>query len=421
VTTGSGVSIELRALTKLYGAKPQRGLALLRDGVTRQDLTRHGYVLALNDVDLKVHSGEIYVVMGLSGSGKSTLVRCINRLVEPTAGQVLIEGLDITQLRHRELRQVRVHRLGMVFQQFALFPHLTILENIAFGLRVMGVSRQERRSRASEALHLVGLAGWGDRKPRELSGGMQQRVGLARALALNTPILLMDEPFGSLDPLIREEMQGELLRLRKSLNKTVVFITHDLHEAITLGSRVAILRNGEIVQEGCPTDIILKPKDKYVEAFVREVNILKILRADQALDDTGPVLRMSDWGTTRCLAAEVAADRPIVVLDGEGRPVGTLDASRTQVGVTGRLADLASPDFVRLSHDALVNSHLAEIAEARRPVIIVDVRERYLGVITGQSIIKAIATVRRPIEGTEPIVTDDTTGISTAGRRLSNG
>jgi glycine betaine/proline transport system ATP-binding protein len=233
----------------------------------------------------------------------------------------------------------------------------------------------------------------------------------------------MDEPFGSLDPLIREEMQGELRRLRKSLNKTVVYITHDLHEAIALGSRVAILRDGEIVQEGHPTDIVLRPKGKYVEAFVRDVNILKILRADQALDHICPVLRMSDVGAARSLAAEPHAN-PIVVLDGEGRPVGTLHANRVGEGrATGRWPDLVSQDFVRLSHDALVYSHLAEIAAALRPVLVVDAHNRYLGAITGQSIVKAIATVRRPIDETEstgPTAADGAITIAAAGRVLSN-
>lgn len=278
-------AIRLENLCKVFGVDPEAGVRLMKDGMSYADLTKRGYVAALRNINLHVDPGEIYVVMGLSGSGKSTLVRCINRLIDPTAGSVWIGNEDITRLSDRELRSIRTTKIAMVFQRFALLPHLSVLDNIAFGLRVAGIPKKERRDRAYAALELVGLSGWGDRKPRQLSGGMQQRVGLARALAIETPILLMDEPFGALDPLLREDLQQELLDLQAKLKKTIVFITHDLAEALTLGNRIAIVRSGEIVQEATPSTIVTSPVDSYVEAFVKEVNVLKILRIKDAYDE----------------------------------------------------------------------------------------------------------------------------------------
>lgn len=327
-------AIRLENLCKVFGANPEAGVRLMNEGMSYADLAKRGHIAALRNINLHVDPGEIYVVMGLSGSGKSTLVRCINRLIDPTSGSVWIGDKDITTLSDRELRSIRTKEIAMVFQRFALLPHLSVLDNIAFGLRVVGIPKKERRERACAALELVGLSGWGDRKPRQLSGGMQQRVGLARALAIETPILLMDEPFGALDPLLREDLQQELLDLQAKLKKTIVFITHDLAEALTLGNRIAIVRSGEIVQEATPSTIVTSPVDSYVEAFVKEVNVLKILRIKDAYDENfsrqdlekarqaGYPVRGDELIST--YMDRIAAGGQLIGLNGQGIPEGVV-------------------------------------------------------------------------------------------------
>lgn len=280
------LAIRVEGLTKVFGPQPRRALERIERGCSRGELLREtGHVLAVDRLSLVVGRGEVFAVMGLSGSGKSTLIRCINRLVEPTSGRIFVDDLDITTLPRPALLRLRSEKLGMVFQHYALLPHRTVLDNVAFGLEVQGIPRAARHEKAREALRQVSLEGWEGRLPAELSGGMQQRVGLARALALNPPILLMDEPFSGLDPLIRKEMQRELLALQQRLRKTIVFITHDLDEALTLGDRICVLRDGRIEQEGTPQEIVLAPSSDFVGAFVRDVNVLKVLTVESAMDE----------------------------------------------------------------------------------------------------------------------------------------
>ncbi|MER8849406.1 quaternary amine ABC transporter ATP-binding protein [Mesorhizobium australicum] len=285
-------AIEIKDLYKIYGGNPEVKLDRLRSGAADPD-EGSGFV-ALNNINMTIETGKIFVVMGLSGSGKSTLLRCINRLIDPTAGQIVVNGQDVTKAGKKELRQIRSSMIGMVFQHFALLPHMSVIDNVAFGLRVAGVGRKERRERAGKALELVGLSGWDNRKPSNLSGGMRQRVGLARALVMDTPVLLMDEPFSALDPLIREEMQQELLRLQSTLNKTIVFVTHDLNEAAMIGDRIAILLKGEVVQEGQPIDIVLSPTSDYVRDFVRGIDVFKVLSAGQVMDAVCPPMELAN-------------------------------------------------------------------------------------------------------------------------------
>jgi glycine betaine/proline transport system ATP-binding protein len=284
----STAAIEIRNLYKIYGPNPKLVLDRLRS--RSEEAVEPGHVIGLKNINLSIAPGKICVIMGLSGSGKSTLLRCINRLIEPTGGEIFIKGREITKANKRELREMRSSMIGMVFQHFALLPHMSVIDNVAFGLRVAGVSRKERRERAGKALELVGLSGWGDHKPSNLSGGMRQRVGLARALVMDSPVLLMDEPFSALDPLIREEMQQELLRLQSTLNKTIVFVTHDPNEAATLGDRIAFLLKGEVVQEGRPLDVVLTPANDYVRNFVRGIDVFKVLTAGQITDPTRPAI-----------------------------------------------------------------------------------------------------------------------------------
>lgn len=264
--------ISVRDLWKVYGPRAERIVGSPEADLPRSQLeATHGNVVAMREVSLDVAPGEVFVVMGLSGSGKSTLIRCITRLIEPTAGSVVIEGTDVTKADDDALLQIRRHKVSMVFQHFGLLPHRTLLDNVAFGLELRGVDRAERRARADETLALVGLPGMGEYKPHQLSGGQQQRVGLARALATDPDIMLFDEPFSALDPLIRREMQDEIVRLRRELRKTMMFITHDLQEALRLGDRIAIMRDGAIVQMGTAMDLVLHPADAYVEDFLRDI------------------------------------------------------------------------------------------------------------------------------------------------------
>ena len=285
--------IEVKNIYKIFGPHPKKWLKAAQDGMTKEALlAESGHTLGLRDISLSIDEGSIYVIMGLSGSGKSTLIRHFNRLIEPSAGHILVDGVDVVSLNKRDLETFRQKKMSMVFQRFGLFPHRTVLDNAAYGLTVQGVGRAEREKRAREWLDQVGLSGFEQQYPHQLSGGMQQRVGLARALATDAEILLMDEAFSALDPLIRREMQDQLLQLQSKLNKTIVFITHDLDEALRLGNRIAILKDGELVQEGTPEDILLNPANDYVQSFLQDVNRTKVLNATHAVNPARLTLTM---------------------------------------------------------------------------------------------------------------------------------
>ncbi|MGW1023396.1 quaternary amine ABC transporter ATP-binding protein [Streptomyces sp. NPDC002577] len=277
--------LQAEHLYKVFGRRPEAAVERLRQGADRDELRADGTTAAVIDASFTVEPGQIFVVMGLSGSGKSTLLRMLNGLLEPTAGQVRFDGQDLTALSARELREVRSRKISMVFQHFALFPHRSVLDNAAYGLEVQGVPRAEREKRATEALELAGLKGWEQSWPDELSGGMQQRVGLARALATDADLLLMDESFSALDPLIRRDMQDQLLQLQKTLKKTIVFITHDLNEAMRLGDQIAVMRDGRIVQIGTAEDILVTPANDYVAAFTQDVDRSRVLTAGAIMAD----------------------------------------------------------------------------------------------------------------------------------------
>jgi len=283
VTTG-GVDIEIRGLYKIFGPRGQDHVEAVKAGMSKQELLeRHGHVLGLKDIDLSTPAGSIQVVMGLSGSGKSTLIRHINRLIDPTVGEVLVGGDDVCAMNRAALREFRRNRTAMVFQKFALLPHRTVIDNVVYGLELQGVDKATRDKAAHRWIERVGLAGFEDNYPNQLSGGMQQRVGLARALANDSPLLLMDEAFSALDPLIRMDMQSVLLDLQRELKKTIVFITHDLDEALRLGDRVAILRDGEVIQEGTGQEIVLNPADEYIQNFVKEVNRGRVILVESVM------------------------------------------------------------------------------------------------------------------------------------------
>jgi glycine betaine/proline transport system ATP-binding protein len=324
---------------KIFGDRTDEALAAARnDGLSKDEIIeRFECVVGVADVDFTVRHGEIFCVMGLSGSGKSTLIRHINRLIEPTAGRILVYGEDVNRKSYDELRQMRAEKIGMVFQHMALFPHRTVRDNVAFGLEIRNIDVKERRRVAEEKLALVQLAGWGDRLPAELSGGMQQRVGLARALASDPVILLMDEPFSALDPLIRRQLQGEFLDLTERVHKTTLFITHDLDEAIRLGDRIAIMKDGRFSQIGTPEEIITNPADEYVADFVQGISRLKLIYArtimrpideHRANEPSAPLdgcpTVPTDATLNELIDCAIETEKPILVEDEPGHAVGVI-------------------------------------------------------------------------------------------------
>ncbi|KHT47037.1 quaternary amine ABC transporter ATP-binding protein [Vibrio sinaloensis] len=277
--------IEISGLYKVFGPKPASVMERVKRGDSKdQVLADTGHTVGLKEINLKINKGEIFVIMGLSGSGKSTLIRHFNRLIDPTEGKILVEGTDVMQLNQKDLEQFRRKKMSMVFQRFGLLPHRTVVDNVAYGLEIQGLSKQERTDKAFQWLDTVGLKGYENQYPSQLSGGQQQRVGLARALCTDAEILLMDEAFSALDPLIRSEMQDQLIELQEKLHKTIVFITHDLDEALRLGDRIAILKDGLLVQQGTPDEILLNPADDYVEAFVKDVNRARALTVETVMN-----------------------------------------------------------------------------------------------------------------------------------------
>ena len=272
--------IEVKNVYKIFGQSPSKVLPMVQNGATKEEiLEKTGHTVGLDNVSISIQEGETFVCMGLSGSGKSTLIRHINRLIDPTAGEVLVEGTNVMSLDQKNLIEFRRHKMSMVFQRFGLFPHKTVIENVGYGLEVQGQKPEERNKTSMEKIEAVGLSGFEHQYPNQLSGGMQQRVGLARALATNTNIMLMDEAFSALDPLIRSDMQKQLIDLQSELKKTIFFITHDLDESLKLGDHIGILNHGKLVQVGTPIDIIMKPADDYVKAFVKDVNRARVIKA----------------------------------------------------------------------------------------------------------------------------------------------
>lgn len=323
--------ISCRDVWKIFGPHPERVAKAVSAEQTRtQILESTGHVLAVRGVSFDVQKGQTFVVMGLSGSGKSTLVRCISRLTDPTLGQIIVDGQDVLKLNERDLLELRRHKVSMVFQNFGLFPHRRVIDNVAYGLEVQGMPKKARTDRAMEMLELVGLAGWEHHYPKQLSGGMQQRVGLARALAVNPQTLLFDEPFSALDPLIRREMQDELLRLQRVMHKTIIFITHDFAEALRLGDNIAIMRDGQFQQVGSSEQLVRRPANDYVSAFTKDAPRAKVLTAAgvakpaDGLAFSGPTVR-ADATLEDILPILAATESPVAVVDEAGRVVGYVD------------------------------------------------------------------------------------------------
>ncbi|OWU79135.1 glycine betaine/L-proline ABC transporter ATP-binding protein [Phaeobacter sp. 22II1-1F12B] len=363
--------IEIRDLYKIFGSHPQEALKLVREGKSKAEiLDEASAVLGVNNVSLSIPKGSISVIMGLSGSGKSTLARCVNRILEPDAGQILLDGEDITTCDQSTLREIRRRRMSMVFQNFGLLPNQTVIDNVSFGLKLRKVPQAERYRKAGEMLETVGLSSWGSHLPGELSGGMRQRVGLARALATEADVLIMDEAFSALDPLIRTDMQDELLRLQHSLHKTVLFITHDFQEALRLGSKIAIMADGAVIRDGTPQEIVLDPQHEYVAAFTRNVDRARLFDASSVMT-AEPVDHPGGAG---------------FVIDGDGRVTGW----------RGNESDPPSPDFISVSPDTVLLDIAAKAAGRKGPVAVVDDSGRFQGKITESALLAGIAGTSEP-------------------------
>jgi glycine betaine/proline transport system ATP-binding protein len=385
-------------LTKVFGAREPEALRLARDGVGRSEiLQRTGATLAVHDVSFTVGRGELFVVMGLSGSGKSTLVRLLNRLIEPSDGTVEVDGRDLRALPDDELRTLRNRRVSMVFQHFALFPHRTVRENAAYGLKVRGASAAEQRERADWALETVGLLDRADARPDELSGGMKQRVGLARGLAADSDVLLMDEPFSALDPLIRRDMQELLIQLQTGLRKTIVFITHDLNEAMRLGDRILLLKDGRTVQLGTGPEIISAPADEYVADFVSDVDRTRVLTAGDLLREPRMTAQLGQPTSDLLRALGAAEASGVYVLDAERRIVGVarddLLALALQEGRTALSPRDVVGDHLTTTADRSLIDLVQLVGRHPVPLGVVDEQERLLGVVPRAAVLDALAAV----------------------------
>ncbi|CDU11313.1 glycine betaine/L-proline ABC transporter ATP-binding protein ProV [Vibrio coralliirubri] len=388
--------LEVKGLYKVFGEDTDRAFTMINEGANKDKVFEEtGLTIGVNDVSLSIQEGEIFVIMGLSGSGKSTLVRLLNRLIEPTKGNVLLRGKDIAHISEDELREVRRNNISMVFQNFALMPHMTVIENAAFGLELAGVEVEQRKQSALEALERVGLGAYSESYPDELSGGMKQRVGLARALACDPDILLMDEAFSALDPLIRTEMQDELIRLQNDDKRTIVFISHDLDEAMRIGDRIAIMQNGEVVQVGTPDDILNNPANDYVEAFFRGVNVASVLTVkDITRKKPAAVFKKSEHdGPASALQILMDNDREYgIVVEKSSRYSGivSIDSLRKAHKENKSLVSAQLDDGLTLNPDLPINDVLGLVGGVPYSVPVVDEQGNYFGVVTKSRLLQTL-------------------------------
>lgn len=392
--------ISCRHVWKVFGPHPERIAPLLESNRSKKEiLAETGHVVAVKDVTFDVRKGEIFVVMGLSGSGKSTLVRCISRLIEPTKGSILMHGEDVVAMNEKQLRELRRRKISMVFQHFGLFPHRRVLDNVAYGLEIQGVEPATRRERARQILDLVGLAGWERHYPGELSGGMQQRVGIARALAVDPEIMLFDEPFSALDPLIRREMQDELLKLEKEMRKTIIFITHDFLEAIKLGHHIAIMKDGEIVQQGTPEELVLHPVNEYVREFTKDVPRAKVLTAGIIAQEGQAVVLDTDDVATILAVMQVKHSTTAFVKGAEGRFLGVLSLDDVTGAKGGKAhASTMLSHFPVIYSDTKLEELIPLTVTTDAPFPVVDKTHKLLGAVDRTSVMMAVGGKEQPGE-----------------------
>ncbi|MGO3892660.1 MAG: quaternary amine ABC transporter ATP-binding protein [Paenalcaligenes sp.] len=394
MTNTRNVKIKVRQLSKVFGANPERALALRKQGKKRPEIFEHtGQTLGLYDINFDVYEGELLVIMGLSGSGKSTLIRCLNRLIDPTEGQVEIAGQDITKLSEKALLAVRREHFSMVFQNFALFPHRTVQQNVEFGLEIRHMEKEERARIAVDALEQVGLKGWEDSYPSQLSGGMQQRVGIARALANDGSVLLMDEAFSALDPLIRKDMQQELQELQYRTRKTTIFITHDLDEALNIGDRIILLKDGEIVQEGTPEEILSKPADDYVARFIEGVDKARVLTASSAMRSSRVTVRPDDGPRTALRKMSENSIDSVYVTTRDRRLIGLIEAAVLRKAIQDQAQSIQSyidTDIPKVGPDEPLNQ-LFGLFDRSIPVAVVNDKDQLLGVVVKGAVLDELA------------------------------
>ena len=394
--------IALENVYKIFGPNPRgRAFDLCSAGVGKDEVQRQtGHVVGMRDISFEVQKGEIFVVMGLSGSGKSTAIRTVNKLHDVTHGRVLVEGTDVQQLRGAALQAFRREKTAMVFQHFALFPHRNVIDNTAYGLKVQGVDKKERHEAAIEALAMVGLEAYAFNATRQLSGGMQQRVGLARALCSNPEILLMDEAFSALDPLIRRQMQDELMAIQDKLHKTIVFITHDLNEALRVGNRVCILRDGKVIQIGTPEEILTEPADGYVAEFVQDVDQGRVIDVGKIMET--PVILNESWTLTEGIAA--MGDRQgAFVVDADGRPTGLLAMTDAATAIAHGTTDLGlvlRSDFDSTTVEARFSDNYAAAGRGL-PIAVVDDTGHLIGELEPREIMEEMGRVEQLVDGFE--------------------
>ena len=400
--------VKVEHLTKIFGKKKQQALAMVKEQRSKNEiLEKTGATVGVYDVNFEVNEGEIFVIMGLSGSGKSTLIRLLNRLIEPSGGDIYIDGVDVAKMSKEELREVRRHKINMVFQSFGLFPHRTILENTEYGLEVRGVSKEERTAKAEKALENSGLLSFKDQYPDQLSGGMQQRVGLARALANDPEILLMDEAFSALDPLIRSEMQDELLELQANVQKTIIFITHDLNEALRIGDRIALMKDGQIMQIGTGEDILTNPANQYVRDFVEDVDRSKVLTAQNIMvpalttniEIDGPSVALN-----RMRKEEVSMQ---LAVDKRRHLKGSLTAESAREARKNNLTlkEVIDKNVKKIDKDMLVTDIFNLIYDSPTPLAVVE-NDRLIGVVIRGSVIEALAETDSAAQAEEGVVTN---------------
>ena len=386
--------VEIKNLTKIFGPKPEKADKYIREGLSKKDIfEKTGQNVALKNVSFDVKTGEIFVLMGLSGCGKSTLLRCINRLITPEYGKIIIDGDDISNLERTELLNLRRYKVAMIFQSFALLPHKNILDNVAFGLDIQGMSNEERSKKAEDILKLVGLEGYENSMPSELSGGMQQRVGLARALASDPDILLMDEAFSALDPLIRRDMQDELLALQDSLQKTIIFVTHDLDEALKLGTRIALMKDGEILQVGDSEAILTNPANKFVEKFVEGVDMVKVLTASDVMKKPEPLIPI-DSGPNKALyfMAEYGISSVFAVSKSRKYEGLIMAEDATRAKKSGeKLTDIIKRDVPIVRTDTPISEIIPVMADSSYPIAVLDENDKIRGIIIKGTLLAAMA------------------------------
>ena len=388
--------VRVEGLTKVFGRHHKRAAELFRAGKTREEVYKATQCsIGVHNVSFTIRRGELFVVMGLSGSGKSTLIRTINRLIEPSDGKIFIDGTEVTALNKKQLRELRRRRIGMVFQQFALYPHLTVLDNAAYALKIAGVPREARRARAREVLALVGLADYAEYFPDQLSGGMCQRVGIARALAADPEIIIMDEALSALDPLIRREMQNEIRALQKKLGKTVIFITHDLDEAIRLADRVLIMKDGEIAQLGTMEEILSRPANAYVEKFVNAADKTKVITAGSIMKPVYDYLRLGDGPQTMLHKIRESGLSSLFATNDQGVIYGLVWARKVrehmnEPNVTAQ--SMMDTNIKTVNRSAPLKEVVMQMGESTAPIAVVDDERRFLGVITSGALLASLAS-----------------------------